>query len=1055
MTSDEGHSSGESHTRRVFLRRAASAAAITAVPGAVVAACGGAHDGTGGSARPAAGRQAAAVRQVPENSLPGDPDWWITRLGAPDEVMGYAGHSSVLPGRPVDLYVSTTSREFRVVAFRVGWYNGDLARRVWESGPVRGLRQKPAGLIETTGTVTTDWGTSLTVPTDDWPAGSYLLRLDAHSGAQRYIPLTIRSSDTAGKVVLKNCVATWQAYNTWGGYDLYKGPDGSYGTRSYAVSLDRPYDQEGAYLFMVYERKLINLAERLGLPLAYLTSMDIASDAHALDGASALISLGHDEYWSPPERASVTAARDGGVNLAFLGANAMFRRTRLEPTSLGANRMVICYKTSYQQDPMYGKDNALVTNNAWREPPDPDPESSVIGTLYESYPTVADYVVATPDAWMFAGTGARKGTRFASLVGIEYDRVNPGYPVQRPMQVLSHSPLTCNGVNSYADSAYYTHRSGAGVFNAGTMRWVESFGPPLYHWGIAVACGGFTRRVTANVLRAFADGPAAAKYPAHDNLDAMREWPGDPISAGHNLWPPITLLPRVCSKASSSPLEVPVSAATNLLRGRRARWTVPAGAVAAVGIVVAGSVIARGQTTPTLPARTTAQLLAAVDSPAALPPAMTATVQETASLGLPDLPGSSDPLSGLSLLSGTHTFRIWYDGPAKVRVAVPVSMGETDLRRDGRSAWLWDSQTNKATHYILPAGAADTAPSAPAQSVPAPPQLAKQILAAVGSTTTVGLQRSVTVAGQPAYQLSLAPKDSRSLIGQVRIAIDASNSLPLQVQVFARGAASPAFSVGYTSLSFARPAASNFAFSPPPGAKVKTVTVPAGGPAIGLGGLLPDLPAGSMSAGSMSAGSMSAGSMSASRNGAPPRGAIVFRMNASNGKIVTMPGGNKLPAAARKQLEAAVAQSLPASMPKAQRAALLKSVASGKPVAITAAGSPGSNGWTGYAPLSGFSSATIGVGTPSPAAPTVLGKDWLSVAVLPGAFSANGGLAQNGGSANILGALMSASTPVHGSWGSGRLLRTSLLSVLMLSDGKVLVGAVVPSVLYADAAQVR
>jgi outer membrane lipoprotein-sorting protein len=489
----------------------------------------------------------------------------------------------------------------------------------------------------------------------------------------------------------------------------------------------------------------------------------------------------------------------------------------------------------------------------------------------------------------------------------------------------------------------------------------------------------------------------------------------------------------------SLPLEVPVSAATNLLRGRRARWAVPAGAVAAVGIVVAGSVIARGQTTPTLPARTTAQLLAAVDNPAALPSAMTATVQETASLGLPDLPGSSDPLSGLSLLSGTHTFKVWYDGPTKVRVAVPVSMGETDLRRDGRSAWLWDSQTNKATHYILPAGAADTAPnSAQAQSVPAPPELAKQILAAVGSTTTVGLQQNVTVAGQPAYQLSLAPKDSRSLIGQVRIAIDASNSLPLQVQVFARGAASPAFSVGFTSLSFARPAASNFAFSPPPGAKVKTVRVPADAPA-GLSNL-PNL---------------SAGTISASRTGAPPAGSAVFRMNASSGKIVTMPGSKQLSAAARKQLEAAVAQSLPASMPKAQRAALLKSVATGTPVAIPGAGNGSSNGWTGYAPLSGLSSESISVGTPSSPAPTVLGKDWLSVAVLSGAFSAHGGFAPNGGSANIAGALMSASTPVHGSWGSGRLLRTSLLSVLMLSDGKVLVGAVVPSVLYADAAHLR
>jgi outer membrane lipoprotein-sorting protein len=476
-----------------------------------------------------------------------------------------------------------------------------------------------------------------------------------------------------------------------------------------------------------------------------------------------------------------------------------------------------------------------------------------------------------------------------------------------------------------------------------------------------------------------------------------------------------------------------VSAGTNVLR-RRARWAVPAGAVAAVGLVIAGSVIAHGQTTPALPARTTAQLLAAVDNPAALPSAMTATVQETASLGLPDLPGSSDPLSGLSLLSGTHTFKIWYDGPARVRVAVPVAMGETDLRRDGRNVWLWDSQNNQATHYILPAGAGDTAPGVPAQSVPTPPQLAKQILAAVGATTTVGLQQNVTVAGQPAYQLSLAPKSSSSLIGQVRIAIDASDSLPLQVQVFARGAASPAFSVGYTSLSFARPAASNFAFSPPPGAKVKTVQVPAGaGLPAGLPGGLPNLPA---------------GAVPANMKVAPlPAGSVTLRMSAGS-KVVTVTGGKPLPAAVRKQLEQAMAQSLPASMSKAQRAALLKSLGSGK---------PGNGGWIAFAPLSESvaSSQAIGSGTSS-AMPTVLGKGWLSVAVLPaGGFAAQGGFAPSSASANALGALVSASTPVHGAWGSGRLLRTSLVSVLLLSDGRVLVGAVVPSVLYADAAQLR
>jgi hypothetical protein len=522
-------------SRRAFIGKAAAAAAAVSAAGAVAS-------GLAGCAPP--GHHAAGAgrhpHKVAENSLTGDPNWRVRHLGVPDAIMGYTGQDSVLPGEPIHLYVSTTSREFKVKAFRFGWYRGAGARKVWESGPVRGHRQRAAARTADTNTVQTDWGVSLTVATAGWPAGSYLFRLDAESGAQRYVPVTVRSASTAGKVVLKNGVATWQAYNQWGGYDLYLGPDGGYGDRALAVSLDRPYNKTGANLFLVYERKLLSLAERMGLPLAYLTSMDIARDARALTGASALISLGHDEYWSPPEREHVTAARDAGVNLAFFGANAMFRRTRLEPTRLGPGRIVVCYKTSYLQDPMYGKDDALVTSD-WREPPHPDPESSLIGTLYEGFPAISDFVVASPDAWMFNGTGVRKGTRFKALVGIEYDRVNPGAPLERPIQVLSHSPLTCNGVNSYADSAYYTHRGGAGVFNAGTMRWVESFGQPLYHWGITRECSRFTRRVTENVLRAFADGPAAAKYRAHDNLDALHEWPGDPLAAGHNLWPPVVL----------------------------------------------------------------------------------------------------------------------------------------------------------------------------------------------------------------------------------------------------------------------------------------------------------------------------------------------------------------------------------------------------------------------------------------------------------------------------------------------------------------------------------
>jgi outer membrane lipoprotein-sorting protein len=512
---------------------------------------------------------------------------------------------------------------------------------------------------------------------------------------------------------------------------------------------------------------------------------------------------------------------------------------------------------------------------------------------------------------------------------------------------------------------------------------------------------------------------------------------------------------------------------------RRARWAVPAGAVAAAGLVIAGSALAGAQAAPQLPARTAAQLLAAVDGRSALPSALQATVQETVSVGLPALPGNgsstSDPLSGLSLLSGTHTFRIWYDGPTRVRVAIPVPLGEADLRRDGRDVWIWDSRTSQATHLVLPAGSeAAPAEGTPVPSAPTPQQVARQILAAVGTTTTVGLQSNVTVAGQAAYQLSLAPKDSRSLIGQVRIAIDAEYSLPLQVQIFARGASSPAFQVAYTSLSFARPDPSNFPFTPPPGAKVKTVTVPAPH-GLGLSGPWPAAPG--------------------TTPGAP--GGVIQNLGTNGGGFYNVRDGTVLPAGvpvrfrcgplriptgALKQLAA----QLPGGMPKAERSALLKRLEAG----------PSGCSPVRYIPVIGWAGTTSSSVPGMPpggilaGAPTVMGKDWLTVLVLPaGGLSAVGlppGLpggavvyssssssgsdaysstvtfssnAVSGGPgidvSGLGAALLRAARPVHGSWGSGRLLTTSLISVLITDSGQVLIGAVQPSVLYADAAQLR
>jgi outer membrane lipoprotein-sorting protein len=353
---------------------------------------------------------------------------------------------------------------------------------------------------------------------------------------------------------------------------------------------------------------------------------------------------------------------------------------------------------------------------------------------------------------------------------------------------------------------------------------------------------------------------------------------------------------------------------------RRARWAIPAGALVITGGVLAGSLITAAQAAPGLPARTAAQLLAEVAD--STTPPLTGTVVETASFGLPSLPATGNPTSLSSLLTGSHTIRVWYASPGHFRLAAPQSLSESDVIRDGRTAWLWQSTLNKVTKFTLPANAPEKA--VPQQPL-TPQQAAQQVLAAVGPTTTVRVDSNVTVAGQAAYALVLAPKDARSLIGQVQIDVDGHNGVPLRLQVFARGASSPAFQVGYTDIAFVKPAAADLSFTPPPGATVTRVN-------------LSDHPAG---------------------------------------------------AKARPDV-------------------------------------------------------------------TTTGSGWLTVLDLPSSDLTSGAGPGSGHSpgddAAVLRTLLAAATPVHGAWGSGRLLRTSLVSVLITDQGHAFAGAVQPSVLYAAAA---
>ncbi|MDG6102811.1 hypothetical protein Daura_41150 [Dactylosporangium aurantiacum] len=253
------------------------------------------------------------------------------------------------------------------------------------------------------------------------------------------------------------------------------------------------------------------------------------------------------------------------------------------------------------------------------------------------------------------------------------------------------------------------------------------------------------------------------------------------------------------------------------------RWAVPAlAAVTVVGAGVAAKTLAVAAE-PDLPPRTAAQLL--VDLQTAQLDGLSGTVVERADLGLPALPallgGQSSELT--SLVSGKHTLRVWYSGPDKARVSLLGTQGQSDIIHNGADTWTWNSKSGTAQHHRStgedPAG---KGPAAVPSELPKSPQEAADLaLKAIDPTTQVSIGNSAKIAGRNAYELVLRPRDTASLIGQIRLAIDAQEKLPLRVQVLAKGDANPAFEVAFTQVSFARPDDSQFVFNPPAGTKVE------------------------------------------------------------------------------------------------------------------------------------------------------------------------------------------------------------------------------------------
>jgi outer membrane lipoprotein-sorting protein len=331
---------------------------------------------------------------------------------------------------------------------------------------------------------------------------------------------------------------------------------------------------------------------------------------------------------------------------------------------------------------------------------------------------------------------------------------------------------------------------------------------------------------------------------------------------------------------------------STLFPSRRLRWAVPGGVAAAVAVAsLASTVNASASGRPKLPTRSAAQLLADLEK--AAPPQLSGTVVESVHLGLPDLSavtGASSASSDLSmqnLVSGSHTLRVFYGGPTRQRVALLGQLSESDVVHNGTDLWTYSSTTREVTHSVMPKADVAAPEAVPGTAADLTPMAsAEEALKAIDPTTRVTIDRTAYVAGRSAYQVVLTPKDRRSLVGSVRIALDSATSIPLRVQVFAKNGKSPSMQIGFTDITFAAPSASVFRFVPPAGIKPKEQALPLVGSTLH--------PQADPSSSGITDGKVLGTGWTAVLQAAVPKGATPSAGNAMLDKIATPVDGGRL-----------------------------------------------------------------------------------------------------------------------------------------------------------------
>jgi hypothetical protein len=491
---------------------------VAVLVSAAVAGCGGGGHGRTTAGQPpepaVAGRPAslgglyrwlvpttgAQPSVASENRLPGTTAWRLpgpaadTGGVAHGDVVGYVSQETVRVGQTERIYVRAGgSRTVRIRIFRMGWYGGRGGREVLVSAPLRVRPQPPCRHRFATGLTECAWHPTLTfVVPSALPSGVYIAQLSARTGQSDclFVVLAVRPQPLLAQLP----TATYEAYNAWGGDSLYPGGADRVGitgtTQGVAVSYERPYDSiTGAGEFFARDVAMVRFLERYGYPVSYTTSESVDEDPGQLSGHRALIDFGHSEYWSQRQASAFARARNSGTSLLFLGSDTMAWRVRYARASRaasdpgGPDGTIVAYKEYAALDPhrsnptgMFPDGGATLTGSAYL--------GCITPRLRRRGPPTYRYYAWAPrpnlrPAWLFAHTRISASTLIRGIVGYELDATTALSPAGT--QVVGGGPALCmrpeRGEPSpppgehLAETTLYTARSGALVFNTGTLGW--------------------------------------------------------------------------------------------------------------------------------------------------------------------------------------------------------------------------------------------------------------------------------------------------------------------------------------------------------------------------------------------------------------------------------------------------------------------------------------------------------------------------------------------------------------------------------------------------------